>query len=126
MRQLILLVAILFSSASFAQNTGSILGIVLDGESYNEPLTYANIAVEGTSLEAYADSEGLFRFENLENGNYTLVFRFGGYETKMLNVKVASDRQTNISASLVARTISFADLTSLDKAEAINYSDPKD
>lgn len=117
MRHSIFLFIILFSGFSFAQNTGSIQGIVLDEEAFNEPLMYANISIEGTALESFSDEYGIFHFENLADGNYTLVFSFNGYETKVLTVQVASNKQTNISASLMARTIILSDLASLNKVE---------
>ena len=112
MKQFIFLFVFLFSGFCFAQNNGSILGVVLDGESYDEPLMYANVSIEGTNLATSCDTDGLFHFDNLAEGNYTLVFRFNGYETKEVSVQIASNKPTNISASLMARTLSVSDLTS--------------
>ena len=112
MRQFILLFVFLFSGFCFAQNSGSILGIVMDGESFDEPLMYANVSVEGTTLKTTSDTDGLFHFDNLADGSYTLVFRFNGYETKEVSVQIASNKPTNVSASLIARTLSLSDLTS--------------
>ena len=116
MKALILTLSFVFSSFCFAQNTGSILGIVLDGESFNEPLMYANVSIEGTTMKSTSDTDGLFHFDNLTNGDYTLIFSFNGYETKTLDVRVTSNNQANISASLVARTLSLGDLASVNKA----------
>lgn len=115
MKQLILFFAILFSSFSFAQSSGSILGIVMDDESYNEPLMYASVAIDGTAIESYTDENGFFQFDNLADGNYTLIFNFNGYETKEFNVKVSSNQTTNVSATLMARTLALSDLVSLHK-----------
>jgi len=117
MKQFILLFVLLFSGFCFAQNSGSILGIVLDGESYNEPLMYANVSIEGTNLTAFSDTDGLFHFENLAKGNYTLVFSFNGYETKTTSVQVVSGKPANTSASLIARTLSLNDLLASNKTE---------
>ena len=116
MRRFILFTTIILSGFCYAQNTGAIIGIVLDGEAYNEPLMYANVSIEGTSLKSFSDEDGLFHFDNLSDGNYTLVFSFNGYETKVLNVEVASNKQANISTSLMSRTLSLTDLTSLNEA----------
>jgi hypothetical protein len=107
--------AILFSSFSFAQSSGSILGIVMDDESYNEPLMYASVAIDGTAIESYTDENGFFQIDNLADGDYILTFSFNGYETKELNVKVSSNQTTNVSASLMARTLAISDLVSLHK-----------
>lgn len=117
MKPLLLIFSLVFSSFCFGQNAGSIIGIVLDGEAFNEPLTYANVSVEGTNLKSYSDADGLFHFDNLADGNYTLLVSFGGYETKELNVQVISSKQTNVSASLIARTLSLSDLASINHVE---------
>lgn len=113
MKQLILFFAILFSSFCFAQNSGSVIGLVLDEEVNNEPLMYANVSIKGTTLETSSDTNGFFQFDNLADGDYILTFSFNGYETKELNVKVSSNQTTNISASLMARTLALGDLVSL-------------
>lgn len=114
MRPLFFLFTFLFSSFCFAQNTGQILGNVLDGESFNEPLIFANIAIKGSSMQASTDENGLFYFENLADGNYTLVISFTGYESKKMNINVNSSKQTGISISLQASSISLNDLASLN------------
>jgi len=114
MRQQILLLAILFSSFCFSQSTGSILGIVLDGELNNAPLINAKITIEGTNLEASSDGTGIFYFENLEEGNYMLEFSFIGYETKEFKVQVASNHQADVSATIIASSISLNDLAFLN------------
>jgi len=114
MRRIILLTTILFSGVCFAQNTSSIVGVVLDGEEYNSPLTLANIAIEGTTIESATDENGLFHFENMAEGNYTLAFTFVGYETKKIDVQVAPNKPTNISVSLLASTLSLNDIASLN------------
>jgi len=114
MRPLFFLLTFLFSSFCFAQNTGQILGTVLDGESFNEPLIFANVTIEGSTQESSTDENGLFYFENLADGNYTLVVSFTGYESKKMNITVDSSKQTGISIILEASTISLNDLASLN------------
>jgi hypothetical protein len=114
MRHFILYFTILFSSISFAQNTGSIIGVVFDEESFNEPLIYVSVTIEGTTQEAFSDKNGLFHFDNLSEGNYALIFNFVGYESKKLNVKVTPNQQTNIGTSLSASGISLNELESLN------------
>jgi hypothetical protein len=89
--------------------------LVLDQEVNNEPLMYANVSINGTTLETSADTNGFFQIDNLADGDYILTFSFNGYETKELNVKVSSNQTTNVSASLMARTLVLSDLVSLHK-----------
>ena len=114
MRQLLMIFSILFSSVCLAQNTGSIHGLVMDGEMNSEPLMHASVSIEGTNLVSLSDENGLFHFENLTDGNYTLIYSFAGYETKEFKVEVTSNKPANVSVSLVARTLSLADLSSLN------------
>ncbi|WP_339918014.1 carboxypeptidase-like regulatory domain-containing protein [Yeosuana marina] len=113
MKQLLILSIFLFTSMGFAQNTGLIVGKVLDKELNNEPLVFANIAIKGTSTEFNSDTTGLFVIENLEEGDYTLVCSFVGYETKEINVHVNATQPVELNIPLAASTVSLNDLAAL-------------
>ncbi len=113
MKHLVTLFIILFTPLCFAQNTGMIVGKILDKEFSENPLVLANVSVKGTSISANTDLTGLFVIENLEDGIYTLVCSFTGYETKELKVEVSSDNATKVKLALGASSISLADLASL-------------
>ncbi|MEM9678932.1 MAG: carboxypeptidase-like regulatory domain-containing protein, partial [Bacteroidota bacterium] len=68
----------LLSYASFAQ--GKVEGTVIDGE-FNEPLAFANVLVKGTTTGTTSDFDGKYELE-LDEGTYTLVFSYVGYNTK--------------------------------------------
>jgi hypothetical protein len=110
MRHLIFLFILLFSSFCFAQNTGFIVGKVLDNEFNDAPLSFANISVKGTNIVSNSDLNGLFLIEYLEAGNYTLVCHFAGYETKEIEIKIISGTSTEVKIDLVAKTMSLAQL----------------
>ncbi len=113
MKHLTTLFILLFTTFCFAQHTGLITGKLLDKEFDNNPLVFADVTIKGTSIKSTTDQTGLFFIENLEDGNYTLVCRFTGYETKELKVKVVSGVSEFIKTSLGASTISLADLASI-------------
>lgn len=113
MKYLMTLLIVLFTSLSFSQNTGMIVGKVLDKEFAENPLVLANVTVKGTSIEANTDLTGLFVIENLKDGEYTLVCSFTGYETAELTIKVVSENTAKANFSLGASSISLADLTSI-------------
>ena len=113
MRLLLFLFALLFSGFSFAQNTGIIIGNVLDNELNNDPLAFANVSVKDSNFVANSDLTGLFHLENLEEGKHILVFSFAGYETKELEVEVISGLPTDVKISLSANRISLNDLASV-------------
>lgn len=65
-----------------AQST-NLTGTIFDGE-YNDVLPFASVVVKGTETGAISDFEGDFQLA-LEEGTYTIVFSFVGYETKEIN-----------------------------------------
>ncbi|MBU3822175.1 carboxypeptidase-like regulatory domain-containing protein [Flavobacteriaceae bacterium XHP0103] len=113
MRKLIYFVFMLFATATFAQNTGMVVGKVMDKELNNSPLVLANVSVKGTSIEAETDLTGLFVLENLEAGDYTLVCSFVGYETQEINVHVDALRPAELKLALAASTVSADDLAAI-------------
>ena len=113
MKRIILIFTLLLSGFCFSQNTGSIMGIVLDEEFNNEPLIHANVFIKETTQELYSDTNGIFYLNNLKEGNYTLVFSFTGYQTKEYNVQIVSGKQIDVSTSLAASTISLEEIALL-------------
>ena len=69
--------------------------------------------LKGASIKSTTDQTGLFVIENLEDGDYTLVCSFVGYETKELKVKVVSGASEFIKTSLGASTVSLLELASM-------------
>ncbi|NMH89174.1 carboxypeptidase-like regulatory domain-containing protein [Flavivirga algicola] len=113
MKHLITLFILLFTSFCFAQHTGVITGKLLDREFNNSPLVFADVTIKGTSIKSTTDQTGLFFIENIEDGDYTLICSFVGYETKELKVKVISGASKFIKTSLGASTVSLTDLASI-------------
>lgn len=110
MKQLIYTAIFLFTAFSFSQNTGLIVGKILDSELNNSPLVLANVAIKGSKTQVNTDLTGLFVIENLEAGDYTLVCSFAGYETKELKVHVDAEKPVELTLSLAASTISLSEL----------------
>jgi hypothetical protein len=113
MKHLIYIFSFLLTSVAFSQNTGLIVGKILDNELNNSPLVLANVAVKGTNISADTDISGLFTLENLEDGDYTLVCSFVGYETKEINIHVNSLEPTELKLSLAASTLNLSDILSI-------------
>jgi len=101
MKKIIPAVLLLIAFSTFAQQTGTIAGIITDKEFNNEHLPFATIAIKGTNNGTTSDLDGLFSFENLQVGKYDLVVSFVGYESIELNdVEVISNRVTNLNVPL--------------------------
>ncbi|GAA3575914.1 carboxypeptidase-like regulatory domain-containing protein [Snuella lapsa] len=113
MKRLALLSFLLFTAFCFGQNTGMIVGKIMDQELNNAPLVLANVSVKGTDIKLNTDITGLFLIENLKDGDYTLVCSFLGYETKEVKVSVQSEKPAEVKLSLGASSISLDDLEAI-------------
>ncbi|MFI1744513.1 carboxypeptidase-like regulatory domain-containing protein [Thalassobellus sediminis] len=110
MKHLLYISIFLITAFSFGQNTGLVVGKVLDKEMNDAPLVLANVSIKGTSIKSETDLTGLFVIENLEAGDYTLVCSFVGYESQEMNIHVDSMNPAEVKLSLAASSISLDDL----------------
>ncbi len=110
MKQLLTLVLLVFSTLTFAQGTGFVIGTILDKELENNPLAFANVQVKGTDILSTTDLSGLFLIENLEAGDYTLTCNFVGYETKEIKITVSPEKPVEVKLALGAKTFSLIGL----------------
>jgi len=113
MKQLLFIFLLTISSLGFAQNTGMVVGKVVDYDMGDEPLIYANVSIKGTEIQSDSDVTGLFVLENLADGDYTIVCDFVGYESEEINIRVNSLEPTEVTIALRPTTISLGDLSSL-------------
>lgn len=113
MKLVVTLFILSFTSLCFSQNTGMIVGKIMDNELQNSPLIFADIAIEDTSIKCNSDLTGLFVLENLKDGAYTLICSFVGYETQKINVTVISGQSTDVKLGLNASTVSVLELASI-------------
>ncbi len=107
MKKLTLLLILFTATLSYAQNTGSIVGKLTDKEFNNEPLAYANVLIKGTTTGTTSDFDGLYAFENLDPGSYTLVYSFVGYETQEITAQVVAGKVTEINVPMAASAASL-------------------
>ncbi len=99
------LTSIFLGSLLYGQTTGKVAGLVTDA-STGEPLTGANVFLEGTSLGAAVGADGEFYIINVPAGNYTLVVQMVGYETQRItNFRVSVNRTANVDIALRPTTI---------------------
>ena len=95
------LLAGLFLSAGLAhaQTTGSIEGRVLNTDN-GKYLTNARVTVDGTSLEAFSDSTGLFRLSNVPAGEAKVKAFYTGLSAESITVAVSAGAATNLDINL--------------------------
>jgi len=107
--------AILFFHCSLAQS-GVIKGRIFNPFS-NEPLPYANIQLQGTSLFTLSDTAGNYTIKKITPGLYNLVVSSVGYKTKIVfeiqvdnlkpsfvDIPMESSADTIRQVEIVART----------------------
>ncbi|KAA3609883.1 MAG: TonB-dependent receptor [Calditrichaeota bacterium] len=95
----------ILSAYIFAGTTGKIVGSVYDSET-NEPLIGVNVYLEGTSIGAATDVDGIYSIINVPSGTYLMVASYIGYsEKKIENVKVSIDLTTNVNIEMVQESL---------------------
>ena len=97
-----LLILALFSFALFAQ-TGTIKGFVYnitDGE----PIMFANVIVDKTTLGASTDVNGFFVINKVPTGKQKLKVQVIGYADTTINVEVLSNKSLNIKIELTPQS----------------------
>ncbi len=86
-------------------NAGTIAGKVTDSKT-GKGLAGANIIVEGTSLGAAADANGIYHISNVPNGDYTVTASMIGFEKQSKAVKVTGVVNVNFTLSPSALQLS--------------------
>lgn len=100
-----ILIFIFISTIAFAQNSGKIVGAVVDAKT-REPLIGTNIIIDGTTLGATTDLDGTFIILRVPPGKYTLKAIYIGYqEVVMQNVEVLTDLTTTANFELNPQVI---------------------
>ena len=103
MRTLHILFILFITAFSFAQNTGSITGKLIDKEYNNEPLPFANILIKETTTGTTSDIDGLYEFSDLAVGTYTLTYSFVGYQTIEKNIDIKAGVTLTVNQQLTAK-----------------------
>lgn len=95
----LILLLLTCSTMAWAQN-GTIGGKVIDSKT-KEPVIGANVMIEGTTVGAAADIEGVFLIGNVKPGTYNLIVSSVTYKKQIVEaVVVESGNKTNLEVSL--------------------------
>jgi hypothetical protein len=111
MKQVLFLsLALCFLNISYAQNTGSITGFVVD-KSTQQPLESASIKLDGTVKGTISDSLGKFRIAGIPVKSYNLEISKIGYKTFTLyNIVINSGNENNYTIELEQSTTSLTEV----------------
>ena len=93
------IITIFFVALSFAQNKGTVTGIVTDKEANNAALPFANVILKGTSIGATTDENGKYSI-TANAGTYTTQFSFVGYESSETTIEIKAGETVNATISL--------------------------
>ena len=99
---LLFLLALVFQSSS-ANETGSLYGIITD-KATGDPIAYANVVVEGTTLDALSGDDGSYIIARIPAGEYTVKAMMFGHETqKKYRIAISPGSSTEVNFSLERR-----------------------
>lgn len=104
----LLFLVLIISSHTLAQN-GAVSGIVTDDKT-GDYLPSANVIVLDTKLGAATDLQGAFRIANVPPGNYTLQFKYIGYEDHSTNVTVEAGKTLTVKIRLIPSQVILGDI----------------
>lgn len=80
--------------------SGIITGMITD-DADGLPVIGAIVKIEGTNIATETDVNGIFRFENLPVGTYTIVVLYAGYQPgKIANITIEKDKGVMINYSM--------------------------
>ncbi|HTG65525.1 MAG TPA: TonB-dependent receptor, partial [Flavobacterium sp.] len=109
MKLRLFILTLFISTLSFAQNKGTISGVITDKDANNETLPFANVNVKGTKINTTTDIEGKYSI-NLAPGSYVVQYTFVGYEPKEVPVKVTEGAKLIINQALSSGAFALSDV----------------
>ena len=114
----LLVVMMMISVMSFAQNDNSIKGFVYE-KSNGEPVMYSNVYLKGTAMGCTTDINGYFSITRIPDGTYTLMVTMMGYDTIAEPVTLKNNEILNKKYSIQEASIQLAAVNiTADKVEA--------
>ena len=101
MKYLFLLLLMVVSPIIFSQNTQTIRGKIIDGQS-KYPLTGTSVLLLNSNKGNFSDDKGYFHIDNVALGRATLKISFIGYKTQIIpNIVVTSGKEPYIEIELI-------------------------
>ncbi|HUF51833.1 MAG TPA: TonB-dependent receptor [Longimicrobiales bacterium] len=104
-----LLAAVLVAAPAAAQQTGSIVGTVVD-KSGRQPLNGAQLQVDGSPRGALTDGRGRFTIVNVPAGQVTVRVVYIGYRTETQQVRVTAGQAATVNFELGVSAVALDEL----------------
>lgn len=99
LRATVLASCLVFSFVASAQ-VGQVTGVVMDAETL-EPLPFANVFINNTTMGAPSDEKGNFYLKNVPAGVHEVVFSFVGYQPYQTHVTVHDGEIVKLNVKMV-------------------------
>lgn len=114
----LLAILLMTSVLSFAQVDNSVKGFVYE-KSNGEPVMFANVFLQGTTLGSTTDINGYFNITRIPDGSYTLMVTSIGYDTISDNISLKGGQIINKKYSIEEASITLEAVSiTADKIEA--------
>jgi hypothetical protein len=105
----ILLLAIVFISLETLGQTGQLAGKVVDAAT-QEPLPFAHVFVNNTTLGTSTDANGNFIIRSVPIGTTEIIYSFVGYQTLQRRVTITEGATTSVDIQLTMGQHELADV----------------
>lgn len=109
MKLKMLYITLFIFSIGFSQNKGTITGILLDKDSNNLPLPFANVIIKGTKIGENTNIDGKYTI-TIAPGNYIVQFNFLGYDSTELPITVTANETSILNSSLGSGSYKLEDV----------------
>jgi len=109
----------LSSFSSNAQNS-EIHGVIIGDE---DPVAFANMYLEGTTLGTSSDEDGKYSLEGIPAGKYTLKVTVLGYRDFSKNISVGENEKLNFSITLFASSEQLEETVVTGTLKAVSRSE---
>lgn len=93
----------LYNSTIYSQK-GGVKGTISDSKT-QELLIGANILIQGTDLGTATDLDGSYSLENINPGDYNLVFSYTSYKTQIVRVTIMKDEVVELAIKLEEESV---------------------
>lgn len=103
------LIVLFVSILGYAQNKGTITGVLTDKDMKNEPLPFANAVIKGANIGTSTDENGKYTL-SIAPGSYIIQFSFLGYESVEEKIEVKAGEVLTINKELGSGTYQIQDV----------------
>ena len=102
MKNIALLLVLLCTTFTYAQNVATISGKIAASDGSAVP--YANVYLENTTKGTSANENGEYTLTNVQFGDYVIIASAVGFKTQKITLSIAKNSVPNINFSLALDT----------------------